>query len=260
MEDKNLRRRAPQREASEETQSIIAGRNPVMEALTSDMVLDAVYIDSQATGAISKIVALATQRGVVVKRVSVQKLDGMARNHQGAVATIACAQYYSLEDLLARAKESADPVFFVIADEIEDPHNLGAIIRSAEAAGAHGLIIPKRRSASLSATVYKTSAGAASHFPVARVPNLVAAMDTLKQAGVWIYGADMNGAAHTKTDLTGDIALVIGSEGKGIGRLIRERCDHIISLPMKGKISSLNASVAAGILLYEVVRQRESGL
>lgn len=243
----------------EDSQGIIAGRNPVLEALKSGTPLDSIYIDSEATGSIGKIVAVAGQSNVVIKRVNSAKLNSMfTGNHQGVVATIPCAEYVEIEDLLAAAKKSGEPAFIIIADEIEDPHNLGAIIRSAEAAGVNGIIIPKRRSASLSPTVYKTSAGAASYVPVARVPNLSAAIDELKSAGVWIYGADMDGEAYNTTDLTGDVALVIGAEGNGIGRLIREKCDFILSLPMKGKISSLNASVAAGILMYEVVRQRGS--
>lgn len=240
----------------EETGGLIAGRNPVLEALKSGRPIDTIYIDTQATGSINKICALAGEHGTVVKRVDSAKLDAMAANHQGVVAALSCAEYYDLAQLLDMVKKSGKPAFLIIADEIEDPHNLGAIIRTAEAAGAHGMIIPKRRSASLNATVFKTSAGAASHLPVARVPNLAAAIDTLKRAGIWVYGADMSGQAYTEAELTGDIALVIGSEGAGLGRLVREKCDHILSLPMNGKINSLNASVAAGILMYEAVRQR----
>ena len=183
--------------------------------------------------------------------------DGGA--HQGVIAFGAVASYASLEDLLAVSAKKGTKPFLIICDEIEDPHNLGAIIRTAETAGADGVIIPKRRSAALTPTVYKTSAGAASWLPVARVPNLGAAIDQLKNAGVWIYGTDMNGELYTNTRFDdGGVALVIGSEGNGMSRLIREKCDFLVKLPMMGRITSLNASVAAGIFMYEVVRQRNA--
>ena len=172
------------------------------------------------------------------------------------MAVGSCAEYASLEDILAVSQNKGTKPFIIICDEIEDPHNLGAIIRTAETVGADGVIIPKRRSASLNATVFKTSAGAASYVPVARVSNLAAAIDTLKENGVWIYGTDASGSEYTKTDLTGGCGLVIGSEGFGISRLIREKCDFMLKLPMLGRINSLNASVAAGIFMYEVLRQR----
>ena len=176
--------------------------------------------------------------------------------HQGVAAEGACGTYVSLEELLERAAEKGEPPLLVLCDGIQDPHNLGAIIRTAEAAGAHGVIIPKRRSASLTLTVGKTSAGAASWLPVARVPNLASAMEILKKNNVWIYGTDAAGTSYTDADFTGGTAFVIGSEGFGMSRLVGEKCDAMLSLPMRGKVNSLNASVAAGIFLYEAVRQR----
>ena len=178
-------------------------------------------------------------------------------SHQGIVAVCACAEYVSVEQILKNANDKNESPFIIICDEIEDPHNLGAIIRTAEASGAHGIIIPKRRSASLNHTVFKTSAGAASWLPVARVPNIVSTIDMLKNNGVWIYGTDASGEEYTSTNLTGSIGLVIGSEGNGISRLVREKCDFLLKLPMLGKITSLNSSVAGGIFMYEIVRQRQ---
>ena len=246
---------------SEQTSDIIAGRNPVLEALKSGRNIDTVYIAGEQTGVLGRIGGLAREQGIVVKQVDDRKLSQLAQgeNHQGVVAVGGCAEYVSVADILAAARERDEAPFLILADEIEDPHNLGALIRTAEAAGAHGLVIPKRRSASLNSTVYKTSAGAASWLPVARVANLVAAMEELKKEGVWIYGADAEGESWDKADLTGSLALVIGSEGEGLGRLVREHCDFFVSLPMLGKITSLNASVAGGILMYEVLRRRLPG-
>lgn len=236
-------------------QKIIYGKNAVTEALNSDVSVDTVYVAKGA--AMGKIIALAKQRGIVVKDVSDEKLTAMAGAKNGGVAaTVSVAEYSSVEDILAVSKEKGKPPFIIICDEIEDPHNLGAIIRTAEAAGADGVIIPKRRSATLTATVYKTSAGAVSWVKVARVPNLVDTMKKLKENNIWIYGAEADGSPYDKTDLSGGVALVIGSEGNGLGRLVRDNCDAIVSLPMCGKINSLNASVSAGILMYEVVKHR----
>ncbi len=235
---------------------MIIGRNPVREALLSGQPIDTVYVSGGAN--LHELRELAQQAGAVVKTVSDQKLSQMAGGgvHQGIVAFGACASYVSVEDLLAVSEQKGTSPFIIICDEIEDPHNLGAIIRTAEAAGADGIIIPKRRSAMLTPTVHKTSAGAASWLPVARVPNLAAAIDKLKKAGVWVYGTDMHGSMYTETSFDGAVALVIGSEGFGMSRLIKEKCDFLVKLPMLGKITSLNASVAAGIFMYEVVRQR----
>lgn len=243
---------------NEDVTGLIVGRNPVMEALKAGKSIDTVYVNENAGGSISSITRIARERGIVIKNVSDQKLTQMCRgaSHQGIIASGACAEYVTVEDILAVSRKKGTAPFIIICDEIEDPHNLGAIIRTAEAAGADGVIIPKRRSASLNATVFKTSAGAASWLPVARVANLGAAVDELKKNGVWIYGTDASGEDYTETSFTGAVGLVIGSEGFGIGRLIRDKCDFLVKLPMLGKITSLNASVAAGIFMYEAVRQR----
>ncbi|MCD7742538.1 MAG: 23S rRNA (guanosine(2251)-2'-O)-methyltransferase RlmB [Ruminococcus sp.] len=243
---------------ADDERDLIYGRNAVMELIKSDALVDVVFVNKNAGGSISKICALAAQKGVVVKQVDERKLDSLCYGaaHQGCVAMTACAQYCTVGDILQAANDKGEQPLIVICDEIEDPHNLGAIIRSCEAAGVHGIIIPKRRSASLNHTVYKTSAGAASWVRVARVSNLVAAIDELKQNGVWIYGADAKGESVYNTDLTGAVAMVIGSEGFGMGRLVSESCDFLISLPMFGRVNSLNASVAAGLCVYEAVRQR----
>lgn len=242
-----------------EDDGLIIGRNPVLEALKAERPIDCVYINGEG-GSLNLIMKLAKERGAVIKQVSQQKLSEMSggASHQGVIATGACAEYVGISDILKIAKEKGEPPFVIICDEIEDPHNLGAIIRTAECAGAHGVIIPKRRSASLNGTVFKTSAGAASWVPVARVANIAQAIDELKAAGLWIYGTDASGSDYTKTDLRGAIGLVIGSEGFGMGKLIAEKCDFMLKLPLNGKITSLNASVAAGIFMYEIVRQRNS--
>ncbi len=241
-----------------EGMSLIIGRNPVIEALKADKLIDTIFVNREGGGSLSLIVKMAKEKEIVVKEVSEQKLANMAKGgaHQGVIAMGACAEYVEIEDILALARERGEDPFVIICDEIEDPHNLGAIIRTAESAGAHGIIIPKRRSASLNHTVFKTSAGAASWLPVARVPNIVQAIEELKQNGIWIYGTDASGEDYTKANLKGPIGLVIGSEGFGMGRLVASKCDFMLKLPMKGKITSLNASVAAGIFMYEIVRQR----
>ena len=243
----------------EQTREVIAGRQAVLEALSADAPIDAIYIErGEPGGNLRRILSIARERGIVIREVSPKKLEGMSGvvTHQGVVATMAAHAYASLEDMLAHAQAAGRDPLLVMLDGIEDPHNLGAIIRSAECAGADGVIIPKRRSASLTPTVHKAAAGALMHLPVARVSNLVAEIERLKALGFWVYGADMDGSCYTKTDLRGKVLLVIGGEGNGISRLVREHCDGILSLPMFGKIGSLNASVAAGILLYETVRQR----
>ena len=241
----------------ETPQNIICGRNPVMEALKSGANLDTVYIDGNG-GSLSVIRRLAKENGVVVKDADDNKLSRLSggASPQGVVAEGACGEYVTVEDILAVSQKNGTKPFIIICDEIEDPHNLGAIIRTAETSGADGVIIPKRRSASLNATVFKTSAGAASYVPVARVSNLASCIDTLKDNGVWIYGTDASGTDYSETDFTGGVALVIGSEGFGMSQLIQKKCDFMIKLPMLGKINSLNASVAAGIFMYEVLRQR----
>jgi len=244
----------------ENEKDVIFGRNSVAEAIKSGRPLDSVMVArGDRSGSIPKIVADAKKAGIVIKEVDAKKLDFICghNNHQGIAAMGAVKEYSSIEDIFATAEERNEPPFIIICDEIEDPHNLGAIIRTAEAAGAHGVIIPKRRSASLSFTVAKTSAGAVEFMHVARVTNIPQTIDELKKRGVWVYCADMDGEPFYKSNLKGAIALVIGSEGNGVGRLVKEKCDVTLSMPMKGKINSLNASVAAGILMYEVSRQRD---
>lgn len=259
--DRRAEKREPRRnERDNENDGLIIGRNPVMEALKSGTPIDTIFVNSAAGGSIGAILRIARERGIVIKNVNDEKLTKMCglSSHQGVIASGACAEYVSVEDILEISRKKGTKPFIIICDEIEDPHNLGAIIRTAEAAGADGIIIPKRRSASLNSTVYKTSAGAASWLPVARTSNLASAIDKLKENGVWIYGTDGSGTDYTETSFSGGIALVIGSEGYGMGKLIKDKCDFIVKLPMFGKITSLNASVAAGIFMYEAVRQRNA--
>jgi len=235
---------------------ILFGRGPVGELLRSEQPVECLYLQKgQPAGTLGKLVFLAREKGIPIKQVDARKLDELSgrENHQGVAALVGAAHYCEIEDIFERAGEA--PPLIVLADKIEDPRNLGAIIRTAEAVGAHGLIIPKRRSAGLSGIVSKASAGASSHLAVARVPGLPGAIDQLKERGVWVYGADVAGQPYDKTDFSGPAALVLGGEGSGLSRLVREKCDHLVSLPMRGKITSLNVSVAAGVLLYEMVRQ-----
>ena len=245
----------------EERNDIIEGRNAVTEALRAGTAIDKVYIARGETDrTLGFIAAKAREKGIAVTECDRRKLDAMSvtKAHQGVIAVCAVKAYCGIDDILAVAEERGEPPFVVVCDEIADPHNLGAIIRSAECAGAHGVIIPKRRSAGLTAIVGKTSAGAWEHMAVARVTNLAAALDELKEKGLWIYGAAAEGASSLwDTDLSGPVCLVIGSEGDGLGRLVRDKCDFLVSIPMKGRISSLNASAAAAVMLYEVLRRRE---
>jgi len=248
------------RPAESPRDDVIVGRNAVMEALKSDRTVDLIYVSQSANGgSIGKILAIAKERRIVVKTVAPQKLDAMAKGvvHQGVAAVMSVADYADLHDVIRSVRERGEKLFLIICDEIEDPHNLGAILRTAEAAGAHGVIIPKRRSATLTQTVYKTSAGAASVVPVCRVSNLRQTVVALKKEGVWVYAADMDGTPWCQQDYLLDTALIIGSEGRGVNRILREEVDQIISMPMNGQINSLNASVAAGIMMYEVARQRQ---
>ena len=239
---------------------MIEGRNAVLEALRAGRALDKVYIARGETDkALAHIAGLARERGVSVSDCDRRKLDAMSvtKAHQGVIAVCAVREYASLDDILALAESRGEAPFVVVCDEISDPHNLGAIIRSAECVGAHGVVIPRRRSAGLTAVVGKTSAGAAEHLPVARVANISAALQELKDRGLWVYGAAAEGSSPMwETDLTGPLALVIGSEGEGLGRLVRERCDFLVSIPLRGKVGSLNASTAAAVLMYEVLRQK----
>lgn len=240
-------------------EGFIIGRNAVAEALRSGREIDSLLVaKGERSGSIGKLIGQCRELGVVIKEVDSRKLDKLCEgaNHQGVAAYAAVQEYKTVEDMLALAAEKGEAPFLIVCDDIEDPHNLGAIIRTADACGAHGVIIPKRHGVSLTYAVGKVSAGAVEYVPVARVPNLAAALDDLKKKGFWVYGADMGGKPWNEQDYSGAVALVIGSEGRGISRLVKEKCDFIVSLPMKGKINSLNASVAAGILMYEVVRNR----
>ena len=239
---------------------LIEGRNAVTEALRAGRPLDKIYIAKGDTdSALGHIASKAKSAGIVVVNCDRRKLDAMSvtKAHQGVVALCAVREYCSIGDMLALAAERGEAPFIIVCDEISDPHNLGAVIRSAECAGAHGVVIPKRRSAGLTTIVDKASAGAAEHALVARVPNIPAAIKELKDNGLWIYGTAAGGSSGLwDTDFTGAMALVIGSEGDGMGRLVSESCDFIVSIPMKGQVNSLNASAAAAITMYEVLRQR----
>ena len=242
-----------------ENPDMIIGRNAVSEALASGRPIDSVLVTrGEKNGSLGRIIAQCRDRGIVIKEVDGKKLDSMCSNanHQGVIMFAAAHEYATIDDMFDLAKERGEEPFILILDELEDPRNLGAIVRTAETAGAHGVIIPRRRSASLSFSVAKTAAGALEYVPVAKVANLPGTIDELKKRGLWIYGADMNGTTWCQQDYKGAVGLVIGSEGNGIGRLVKEKCDFMVSLPMKGHITSLNASVAAGILMYEISRQR----
>ena len=243
-----------------EADGIIEGRNAVIEALRVGTAIDKIYLAKGETDkTLGHIASKARDAGIVVVEADRRKLDGMSRTHahQGVIALAAVREYATVESILAAAAEKGEPPLLVVCDEISDPHNLGAILRTAECAGAHGVIIPKRRSAGLTAVVAKTSAGAVSYIPVARVANIPSLLKELKKQGVWVFGTTADGTTDLYgADLKGTAAIVIGSEGSGMTRLVSESCDFLVSIPMKGRISSLNASAAAAILLYEAVRQR----
>ena len=254
-----MRRSAP---VETENDGIIEGRNAVIEALRAGVAIDKIFIARGETdAALGHIASTAREKGIVVADADRRKLDAMSRthSHQGVIAQAAVRAYASVDDILAAAREKGEPPLILVCDELSDPHNLGAVIRTADAAGAHGVIIPKRRSAGLTAVVGKTSAGAVAYVPVARVANLTALLKELKEEGVWVFGAAANGTTSLyQADLKGPAAIVIGSEGTGMSRLVEETCDFTVSIPMLGKINSLNASAAAAVLLYEAVRQRRS--
>ena len=237
----------------------IEGRNAVMEAFRSGKTIDKLYIlDGCQDGPVRSIAREAKKHDTIIQYVTKERLDQMSETgkHQGVLAYAAAYEYAEIEDLFQRAEEKGEAPFFFLLDGIEDPHNLGAIIRTANLAGAHGVIIPKRRAVGLTATVARTSAGALNYTPVAKVTNLATVIEELKERGMWFVCADMGGETMYRLNLTGPIGLVIGNEGEGVSRLVREKCDMIASIPMKGDIDSLNASVAAGVLAYEIVRQR----
>jgi 23S rRNA (guanosine2251-2'-O)-methyltransferase len=241
----------------------VSGRNPVMELLKSDKQVDKLYVlKGDLKGSINKIMGKAKDMGIVIQQVDKNKLDSMADGnaHQGVVALVTGFEYSEVKDMVQLAKTRNESPFLLVLDGIEDTHNLGAIIRTAECAGVHGVVIPKRRAAMVNQTVYKSSAGAVEHMMVAQVVNISQTIEDLKKEGLWIYGADMDGEnEYFKTELKGAIALVIGNEGKGLSRLVKEKCDVLVKIPMTGKVGSLNASNAASILIYEVVRQSYEG-
>ena len=245
---------------SAEADGVIEGRNAVIEALRAGVSIDKIYLQKGETDkTLGHIASKARAAGVVVVEADRRKLDAMSRTHahQGVIALAAVRAYAGVEDLLQAAAAKGEPPLVVVCDELSDPHNLGAVIRTAECAGAHGVIIPKRRSAGLTAVVAKTSAGAVAHVPVARVPNIPSLLKDLKKKGIWVFGTAADGSTGLyDADLKGPAAIVIGSEGSGMTRLAAENCDFLVSIPMRGKLNSLNASAAAAILLYEAVRQR----
>ena len=250
----------PRASFSEELdETVVIGRNAVKELLSGGRDVDKLYITSgEREGSINQLLGIAADRGIPITECDRTKLDSIAKGgrHQGIIAIAAERNYSSIEEIIAYAEERGEPPFVVVCDGVEDPHNLGAIIRSAECAGAHGIIIPKRRAVGLTATVAKSSAGALEHMRVAKVTNLASAIDELKERGLWIYAADMDGSTYYKTDMKGATALVLGSEGFGISRLVKEKCDFIVSIPLYGHVNSMNVSCAAAVLLAEVARQR----
>ena len=247
---------------SSNVSEIVCGRNAVMEALKSGRSLNKILVaKGERQGSIKEVLAVAKEHKIIIQEVEMKKLEELAKGirHQGVLAYAAPVDYVELEDIIGRAQELGEHPFIVLLDELEDPHNLGAILRSVDAAGAHGVLIPKRRSCPLSATVAKTSAGAIEYVPVARIGNVAQTIKDLKKQGMWVVGADMDGEKYYyNADLTGPLVLVIGSEGKGLGRLTKEQCDYLVKIPMGGKINSLNASVACSLMLFEAVRQRNS--
>ena len=240
-------------------ENYIAGRNSVAELLRSGRPVDRIVVErSKREGSISVLLAKAAERGIPIKEAAREKLDAMCpnTNHQGIVAVAAMTEYCTVEDILDIARSRGEKPFVIVCDGIEDPHNLGAIIRTAECCGAHGVIIGKNRCCGVNFAVSKAACGALEYIKIARVVNIVSAIDTLKDAGVWVYAADMDGVNYKKQDFSGAAALVIGSEGRGVSRLVRDKCDVIVSLPLRGKITSLNASVAAGVMMYEIAAYR----
>ncbi len=253
-------RNADRDEKREEPRTdLVIGRNAVKEALKSGRPIDSLLVQrGELSGSIKPIIAECKEKGIIVKEVDGKKLDFMCghAHHQGVIMIAAAHEYSTVEDILRKAEEKNEPPFVIICDGLEDPHNLGAIIRTADAAGAHGVIIPERRSVSLSGIVGKTSAGALEYVPVARVKNITALIKELKEKGLWVYCADMDGTEYTKADLSGALALVVGGEGSGVSRLVKESCDGVLSIPMRGNVNSLNASVAAAILIFEAAKVR----
>ena len=237
----------------------IFGRNPVMEAIKSGRTIEKILVKKgKAEGSIIPIIKKAKSQGIIIQETDARRLDEICagQNHQGIIAYVSEYDYVSVADILQKAYDKEEPPFVIICDRITDPHNLGAILRTANCVGAHGVIIPKRNSAGLNSVAVKTAAGAAEYTGVARVTNISSAIEKLKKEGLWICAADMDGEPLYKSDLRGPLGIVIGSEGEGISRLVRENCDFAVSIPMAGEINSLNASVAAGVIMYETLRQR----
>lgn len=245
----------------ETSKNIIVGRNAVMEALRSDREIDKLIVGKGAEGSIKKILGIAKDKKIPVTMAEKTALDRISGGapHQGVAAYVSSYTYCEVEDILELAEKRGEPPFIIILDNLEDPHNLGAVMRTAEACGAHGIIIPKRRSVSITEVVAKASAGAVEYMPCAKVSNISQTIELLKEKGVWIYACDMDGESYYRTDMRGSIALVIGSEGFGISRLVKEKCDFVVSIPMVGKITSLNASNAAAVLMCEIRKQRDAG-
>ena len=240
----------------------VIGRNPVLEAIKSGRPIDKILIKKgKYEGSMVPLIKKAKEMGIIIQETDSAKLDALAEgeNHQGVIAYVSAHRYVSVDDILKNAEDKGEAPFVIICDKITDPHNLGAIIRTANCVGAHGVIIPKRSSAGINSTVAKTSAGAVEYTGVAKVTNIADTIDKLKKKGLWIAAADMDGESMYKTDLKGALGIVVGSEGSGVSRLVKEKCDFIISIPMYGEINSLNASVAAGVVMYEAVRQRNNG-
>ena len=254
--DRGARREFEEREPDA---NIIIGRNPVTEALKAGREVDKLLVTSRE-GSMIKILALAKEQGIPVMYVEKAALDRIAQGkaHQGVCAYVSPYDYSTVDDILANASEKGEDPFIVILDGLEDPHNLGAIMRTAECAGAHGIIIPKRHSCGLTETVAKASAGAIEYMPVAKVTNIAQTIDELKERGIWVAACDMGGTEYYRTDMAGKIAVVIGSEGFGVSKLVREKCDFVVSMPMVGKITSLNASNAAAVVIYEIRKQRDT--
>lgn len=242
----------------EEINTYLEGRNSILEAMRSDRTIEKIMVQKGTDGTLKKIVFQAKEKGIIVQEVAKQKLDELSqtKNHQGIIALVSEHEYVEVEDILDLAKQKGEEPFIIILDGITDPHNLGAIIRTANAGGVHGIIIPKRRAVGLTAVVSKASAGAIEYTPVTRVTNISKTIEDLKEKNIWVACADMDGEVHYKSNLKGPICIVIGNEGDGVSRLVKEKCDFTIKIPMYGEISSLNASVATALLLYEVVRQR----
>ncbi|SFB34700.1 23S rRNA (guanosine(2251)-2'-O)-methyltransferase RlmB [Clostridium frigidicarnis] len=258
--EKNRTTHKNEKEFETEREDVVQGRNAVIEALKSSTTIDQILIaKGNKEGSINKILAMAKEKKLVVKEVDKKKLDIMTNDgvHQGVVAIITPYKYYEVEDIVKYAEKKNEKPFIVILDEIEDPHNLGSIIRTAELCGVHGIIIPKRRNVGVTATVYKTSVGAVEHMRIAKVTNINSVIEDLKEKGIWIYGADIAGKSFSyEVNFSGGVALIIGNEGKGMSKLTKDKCDVLVKIPMVGQINSLNASVAGGIMMYEVLKSR----